>query len=121
MTKEQWKEELSGICCTLISEDKERALIKIEDIPDIAYTRLIGRDKVTSLSRKYGGNWFIVLDCYYNLESGVIDYEGLIYNSFISSVNLEIERELQKALDDEVKLFWRKCVKLWKTIFEKST
>ena len=113
MTKEQWKEELSGIYCTLVSEDRERALIKMKDIPDIAYTRLIGRDKVTSLTIENGGNWFIVLDCYYNLESGVIEYEGLVYKGYISSVNLEIEKELQRALDEEVKKFYKNYRKLF--------
>lgn len=113
MTKEQWKEELNGVCCTLISEDKERALIKMKDIPDTAYTHLVGRAMVKNLTEKYGGNWFIVLDCYYDFESGVIDYEGLVYSGYISSVNLEIEKELHKALDDEVKKFYknyRKCL-----------
>lgn len=117
MTKEEWKEELDGVCCTLISEDKERALIKMKDIPDITYTSLMDRAMVKNLTEKYSCNWFIVLDCYYNLESGIIDYVGLVYNGYISSVNLDIEKELQKALDDEVKRFYRnyrKCYENYK-------
>lgn len=117
MTKEQWKEELDGICCHLVREDRERALITMKDIPDIAYTRLIGRAMVENLTRQHDGNWFIVLKCYYNLESGVIEYEGLVYKGYISSVNLEIEKELQRALDEEVKKFYknyRKCYENYK-------
>ena len=113
MTKEEWKEELNGVYCTLVREDKETALIKMRDIPDTAHTCLISKDKVESLIEKHGSDWFIVLDCYYNLESGVIEYEGLIYSGYISSVNLDIEKELKEALDEEVKKFYknyRKCL-----------
>ena len=113
MTKEQWKEELNGVYCHLVIEDKEIALIMMKDIPDTAYTCLIGKDEVKSLTEKHGNNWSIVLDCYYNLESGIIEYEGLIYKDYISSVNLDIEKELQRALDEEVKKFYknyRKCL-----------
>ena len=113
MTVEEWKEELSGVYCTLVNEDRDTALIKMKDIPDTAYISLIGEDKVKSLKEEHGDNWFIVLDCCYNLESGVIEYEGLVYKGYISSVNLDIEKELKKALDEEVKKFYKNYRKLF--------
>lgn len=116
MTKEEWKEELDGVYCHLEKEGNDIVNIKIKDIPELAYTSLMNKAMVKNLTEKHGSDWCLRLNCWYDTNTGSIEYEGEVAKGTLMYVNLEIEEELKKALDETIKLFWRKQVKLWKAI-----
>ena len=116
MTKEEWKEELDGVYCHLGKEKNDTVNIKITDIPEIAYTSLMDRAMVKNLTEKHGSDWSLRLNCWYNTETGSIEYEGEVAKGTLMYVNLEIDEELKKALDETIKLFWKRQIDFRKAI-----
>ena len=116
MTKEQWKEELDGVYCHLVREENDIIDIKITDIPDIAYTSLMNKAMVKNLTEKHGSNWSLRLNCWYDTNTKAIEYEGEVAKGTLMYVNLEIDEELKKALDETIRLFWKRQLDFRKAI-----
>lgn len=117
MTKEEWKEELSGVWCHHVSEEKDMVDIKITDIPPEHYGDIVGRGFVSNWNENYS-DWILNVECYYNTETGDIEYDGeLVADGKINYTSLDMQDEVKQALDEIVKLFYKQREKAWKVFF----
>ena len=116
MNVEEWKEELDGVYCHLGKKENDIVNIKITDIPELAYTSLMNKAMVKNLTEKHGSNWSLRLNCWYDTNTGSIEYEGEVAKGTLMYVNLEVEENIKKALDETVKLFWKRQIGFRKAI-----
>lgn len=106
-----WKDEVERVCCHLEREESDIAFIHITDITEQLCYGLVDREKIDSWTEKHNNRWILELDSFYNLDSGNIEYNGIFITDFehgtMSDTELNIIPEVKKALDEEVKKFYK--------------
>ena len=105
--KKKWKDILSRTIFTLEKTEKNMIYIKLVDIPDELYSDLLQYYFIKTLNEKYGDKWLLEINCEYDKDTGIVEYDCEIMTDRISHVSVDFSyEELKTVLTEHVKAFY---------------